>query len=55
MMSYLLTEFQASSIALVKAKSIAVFLIYPQKHMLWHSLEVPHQGAFNEYAQHIFS
>ena len=26
-----------------------------QKHMLWHSLEMPHQGTSNEYPQHMFS
>ena len=32
-----------------------IFLISQQKHMLWYSLEVPHQGASNEYPQHMFS
>ena len=26
-----------------------IFLISPQKHMLWYSLEVPRRGASNEY------
>ena len=48
-----------NSIALDKVffqpKSIDIFLISLQKHMLWYSLEVPHQGASNEYPQHMFS
>ena len=32
-----------------------VFLISPQKHMLWYSLEAPHWGTSNEYQQHTFS
>ena len=30
------------------------FLISPQKHSLWYSLEVPHWGFSNEYPQHMF-
>ena len=26
-----------------------IFLISPQKHMLWYSLEAPRRGASNEY------
>ena len=33
---------------------VNIFLISPRKHMLWYSLEAPHQGASNEYPQHIF-
>ena len=36
-------------------KSIDIFLISPGKHMLWYSLEVPHQGASNKYPQQMFS
>ena len=32
-----------------------IFLISPQKHMLWYSLEAPRRGASNEYPQHMFS
>ena len=35
-------------------KNIDVFLISPQKHMLWYSLEVPHWGISNEYPQYMF-
>ena len=31
-----------------------IFLISRQLHMLWYSLEVPRQGASNEYPQHMF-
>ena len=34
---------------------IDIFLNSPQKHRLWYSFEVPHQGPSNEYPQHIFS
>ena len=34
---------------------VNIFLISPQKHMLWYSLEAPHRGASNEYPQHMFS
>ena len=34
---------------------IYIFLISPQKHMLWYSLEAPRWGASNEYPQHMFS
>ena len=36
-------------------KNADSFLISPQKHMLWYSLEVPRWGASNEYPQHMFS
>ena len=36
-------------------KFVNIFLISPQKHMLWYSLEVPHRGTSNEYPQHMFS
>ena len=32
-----------------------IFLISPQKHMLWYSLEAPQWSASNEYPQHMFS
>ena len=32
-----------------QTKNIDFFLTSLQKHMLWYSLEVPHQGATNEY------
>ena len=34
---------------------VNIFLISPQKHMLWYSLEAPRRGASNEYPQHMFS
>ena len=34
---------------------VNIFLISPQKHTLWYSLEAPHRGASNEYPQHMFS
>ena len=43
------------SIAPEKTKNTDIFLISPQTHMLWYSLEVPHWGASNEYPQHMFS
>ena len=39
----------------LKNKSIDIFLISPQRHILWHSLEEPQQGSSNEYPQHMFS
>ena len=33
---------------------VNIFLISPQKHVLWYTLEAPHQGASNEYSQHMF-
>ena len=37
-------------------KNDDIFLISPQKkHMLWYSLEVPQQGASDEYPQRRFS
>ena len=38
-----------------QSKSIDIFLVSSQKHMLWYSLEAPRRGASNEYPQHIFS
>ena len=35
--------------------STDIFLIYPQKHMLWYSLEAPCRVASNEYPQYMFS
>ena len=37
-----------------KINSNDIFLISPQKHMLWDSLEAPRRGASNEYPQHMF-
>ena len=34
--------------------SFDIFLISPQKHKLWCSLEAPQGGASNEYPQHMF-
>ena len=34
-------------------KNTDLFLIFPQKHMLWYTLEVPYQVASNEYPQHM--
>ena len=31
-----------------------IFLISPQKHVVWYSLEMPYQGASNEYPQHMY-
>ena len=31
-----------------------IFLIPPQKQMLWYSLEAPHQGISNEYPQRVY-
>ena len=51
---------QSTLITLVKIRPIFklkrsdIFLISPQKHMLWYSLEVPHRGTSNEYPQHMF-
>ena len=36
-------------------KSTDIFLISPQKHMLWYSLEVPQRGTSNAYPQPMFS
>ena len=33
---------------------VNIFIISPQKHMLWYSLEAPRRGASNEYPQHMF-
>ena len=35
-------------------KSTDIFLIFPHKHMVWYSLEMPHWGTSNEYPQHMF-
>ena len=40
--------------ALFKPKTNDIFLISPQKHMLWYLLEVPLWGASNEYPQRMF-
>ena len=52
MLSHLLKR-RTGHIALDKAlfqpKSICIFLISRQKHMLWYSLEAPRLGASNEY------
>ena len=37
-----------------QSKSIDIFLISPQKHMLWYSLEASRRDASNEYPQHMF-
>ena len=29
-------------------------IIFPQKHILWYSLEARHGGTSNEYPQHMF-
>ena len=54
--AYLLIIFIAPVKALFffQPKSTDIFLISPQKHMLWYSLEVPHWGTSNEYPQHMF-
>ena len=45
-----------ASIGLAKnGYKIKIFLISSQKHMVGCSLEMPHQGASNEYPQHMFS
>ena len=46
---------QTSRYDTFQPKSTDVFLISPQKHMLWYSLEVPNWGTSNEYPQHMFS
>ena len=33
---------------------VNIFLISPQKHVLWYTLEAPHQGASKKYSQHMF-
>ena len=38
---------------LKRSAIIAIFLTSPQNHMLWFSLEAPHQGTSNEYPQHM--
>ena len=38
----------------LQMKSIDIFLISPQKHMLRYSLEVPHRSTSNEYQHHMF-
>ena len=48
------TDDIASDRLFFQSKSIDIFLISGQKHMLW-VLEAPHRGASNEYPQHMFS
>ena len=44
----------ATDRALFSSENADIFLISPQKHMLWYSLEAPCRGASNEYPQHMF-
>ena len=41
-----------SIIVIFPTKSTDIFLISPQKHMLWYPLEACHRVASNEYPQH---
>ena len=49
-----LTEGESLFIGLDKnGYQVKNFLTFQRKHMLWYSLEVPRQGASNEYPQHM--